>query len=236
MKEGASSSVIRSRSQATQAAAGKSRGGERCGNAGTRFRQARSREASACEPLQKPIIVHVRFIGSSAIRPIHKLRPDMEMPFPVHLSRRVSLTSTCAPGPNASLAKARVSTRGIGAPAGAWRCFGWQPPAKVSMMIMRPPQKRHGRGSTRGSSAAAVWDVSACFEREGTASNCGDAVGVARQVCPLPVIGPRLPWIWRLSGWGDDANEAYRHRRARARRRRHRPIRLTAKSKGASAQ
>src|SRR5215471_17675591 len=36
-----------------QAAAGKSRGGERCGNAGTRFRQARSREASASEPLQK---------------------------------------------------------------------------------------------------------------------------------------------------------------------------------------
>jgi hypothetical protein len=36
-----------------QAAAGKSRGGERCGNAETRFRQARSREASASEPLQK---------------------------------------------------------------------------------------------------------------------------------------------------------------------------------------
>jgi len=36
-----------------QAAAVKSRGGERCGNAGTRFRQARSREASASEPLQK---------------------------------------------------------------------------------------------------------------------------------------------------------------------------------------
>src|SRR5262252_8733167 len=36
-----------------QAAAAKSRGGERCGNAGTRFRQARSREASASEPLQK---------------------------------------------------------------------------------------------------------------------------------------------------------------------------------------
>src|SRR4029077_13529699 len=31
----------------------KSHGGERCGNAGARFRQARSREASASEPLQK---------------------------------------------------------------------------------------------------------------------------------------------------------------------------------------
>ena len=31
----------------------KSHGGERCGNAGTRSRQARSREASASEPLQK---------------------------------------------------------------------------------------------------------------------------------------------------------------------------------------
>src|SRR5262245_56881603 len=36
-----------------QAAAAKSRGGERCGNVGTRSRQARSREASASEPLQK---------------------------------------------------------------------------------------------------------------------------------------------------------------------------------------
>ena len=49
------------------------------------------------------------------------------------------------------------------------RCFGWQPPAKVSMMIMRPPQQRHG--STRGSSLSSVLDVSAGFERDGTASN-----------------------------------------------------------------
>ena len=54
---------------------------------------------------------------------------------------------------------------------GPRRCFGWQPLAKVSMMIMRPPQQRHGRGSTRGPSAAAVVDVSACFGRDGTASN-----------------------------------------------------------------
>src|SRR6202035_4010431 len=37
----------------SQAAVVKSDGGERCGNAGTRFRQARLREASASEPLQK---------------------------------------------------------------------------------------------------------------------------------------------------------------------------------------
>src|SRR3984893_15424892 len=36
-----------------RAAADKSRGGERCGNAGTRFRQARLREASASEPSMK---------------------------------------------------------------------------------------------------------------------------------------------------------------------------------------
>src|ERR1700732_134897 len=36
-----------------QAAADESRGGERCGNAGTRFRQARLREASASEPSMK---------------------------------------------------------------------------------------------------------------------------------------------------------------------------------------
>jgi hypothetical protein len=44
-------------------------------------------------------------------------------------------------------------------------------PAKVSMMIMRPPQQRQGRGSTWGSSAVVVSDVSAGFERDGTASN-----------------------------------------------------------------
>src|SRR4029077_4981173 len=59
----------------------------------------------------------------------------------------------------------------IAAVVGAGRCFGWQPLAKVSMMIMRPPQQRQGRGSTRGPSAAAVSNVSACFERDGTASN-----------------------------------------------------------------
>src|SRR5215470_19570926 len=31
--------------------------------------------------------------------------------------------------------------------AGAGWCFGWQPAAKVSMMIMRPPQHWQGRGS-----------------------------------------------------------------------------------------
>src|SRR5271167_5040132 len=36
-----------------QAAVVKSDGGERCGKVGTRFRQARLREASASEPLQK---------------------------------------------------------------------------------------------------------------------------------------------------------------------------------------
>src|ERR1700720_970954 len=36
-----------------QAAVVKSNGGERCGNVGTGFRQARLREASASEPLQK---------------------------------------------------------------------------------------------------------------------------------------------------------------------------------------
>jgi hypothetical protein len=54
---------------------------------------------------------------------------------------------------------------------GAGRCFGWQPAAKVSMMIMRPPQQRQGRGSTRGLSVAAVVDVSAGFGQDGTPSN-----------------------------------------------------------------
>src|SRR6516162_3861650 len=73
------------------------------------------------------------------------------------------------------------------AAAGAGRCFGWQPLAKVSMMIMRPPQQRHGRGSTRGPSAAAVSNVLAGFERDGTASNSraramlGGAIAIGEQ-------------------------------------------------------
>jgi len=36
------------------------------------------------------------------------------------------------------------------------------------MMIMRPQQQqRHGRGSTRGSSAAAVWEGLGVFRAEG---------------------------------------------------------------------
>jgi len=59
----------------------------------------------------------------------------------------------------------------IAAGAGVGRCFGSQPRAKVSMMIMRPPQQGHGRCSTRGSSSAAAPHVSGCSERDGTASN-----------------------------------------------------------------
>ena len=55
--------------------------------------------------------------------------------------------------------------------ARAGRCFGWQPAAKVSMMIMRPPQQRQGRGSMSGSSEAVASEVSAGFERDGTPSN-----------------------------------------------------------------
>jgi hypothetical protein len=42
------------------------------------------------------------------------------------------------------------------AAGGVGRCLGSQPRAKVSMMIVRPPQHGHGRGSTRGSSIAAL--------------------------------------------------------------------------------
>jgi hypothetical protein len=48
----------------------------------------------------------------------------------------------------------------IAAVADAGWCLGWQPRAKVSMMIMRPPQQRHGRGNTRGCvtrRAIATW-------------------------------------------------------------------------------
>ena len=54
----------------------------------------------------------------------------------------------------------------IAAEAGVGRCLGLQPRAKVSMMIMRPPQQGHGRGSTRGSSTAVVLRGSGCFARD----------------------------------------------------------------------
>src|SRR5215813_10378716 len=37
---------------------------------------------------------------------------------------------------------------------GVGRQVGWQPGAKVSMTIKRPPQHGHGQGSTRGASGA----------------------------------------------------------------------------------
>ena len=53
MKEDPSRPAVRSGLKPPQAAVVKSDGGERCGNAGTRFRQARLREASASEPPMK---------------------------------------------------------------------------------------------------------------------------------------------------------------------------------------
>src|SRR5215831_5297890 len=50
--------------------------------------------------------------------------------------------------------------------AGVGRCFGWQPAAKVSMMIMRPPQHWQGRGSMRGSSEAVASDEPADKDAE----------------------------------------------------------------------
>jgi hypothetical protein len=49
--------------------------------------------------------------------------------------------------------------------------LGWQPRAKVSMMIMRPPQQRHGRGNTLEFVGSCGRGRSGCFGRDGTASN-----------------------------------------------------------------
>jgi hypothetical protein len=45
---------------------------------------------------------------------------------------------------------------------GAGDEVGWVPAAKVSMMIMRPPQRGHGHGKTR-ESAALIFASSAWF-------------------------------------------------------------------------
>jgi hypothetical protein len=52
--------------------------------------------------------------------------------------------------------------------AGVGRCFGSHPRAKVSMMMMRPPQQGHGCSSTRCSSVALVGSGS--FAGDGTPS------------------------------------------------------------------
>ena len=59
----------------------------------------------------------------------------------------------------------------IGARAGVERWFGCCPRAKVSMMIMRPPQQGHGRGSTRCWPMSAAAAVSVSVEQGGAASN-----------------------------------------------------------------
>jgi hypothetical protein len=59
----------------------------------------------------------------------------------------------------------------IASGAGVGRWLGSQPRVKVSMMIIRPPQQGHGRGSMRGWSASGVVSgISGCFGRAGTAS------------------------------------------------------------------
>src|SRR5258708_36595137 len=56
----------------------------------------------------------------------------------------------------------------IAAGGGPRRGFGWQPLAKGSVTIMRPPQQRHGPGRARGSAAAGGWGGPAGFARDGT--------------------------------------------------------------------
>ena len=75
------------------------------------------------------------------------------------------------------------------------RCFGSQPRAKVSMMIMRPPQQGHGRGSMRG------WSASGCglgylglLWAGGTASKLAGArdVGGAVAIGEQPVVADAM--------------------------------------------
>jgi hypothetical protein len=69
---------------------------------------------------------------------------------------------------------------------GAGRWFGWQPAAKVSMMIMRP-QQRQGRGSTRGSSVAA--GSPAGFKGRSAAEGRTDQCD---RVARMTAVGPKL--------------------------------------------
>jgi hypothetical protein len=71
--------------------------------------------------------------------------------------------------------------------AGVGVCLGSHPRAKVSMMIMRPPQQGHGHGSTRCSSVAVGSDGWGSFEGDGVASNSrARAMLAARLPSPLP--------------------------------------------------
>jgi hypothetical protein len=75
---------------------------------------------------------------------------------------------------------------------GAGRCFGRPPAAKVSMMIMRPPQQRQGRGSTRGLSVAAVVDVSAGFAVPTRGENRAPPSGSLRKINNVCQIKSKL--------------------------------------------
>jgi hypothetical protein len=66
--------------------------------------------------------------------------------------------------------------------AGVGRCLGWQPRAKVSMMIMRPPQHGHGFGSTRGCPDSAVQSVSCGGTRGGHSEQLARPRDVGRAV------------------------------------------------------
>jgi hypothetical protein len=76
----------------------------------------------------------------------------------------------------------------IAASTGVGRCIGSQPRAKVSMIIMRPPQQGCGRASMRGSSSSAAADLSGCSERDGTASNSRACVGGTVAAGQQPVV------------------------------------------------
>ena len=93
--------------------------------------------------------------------------------------------------------------------AGTGVGLGSQPRAKVSMMIMRPPQQGHGRGSTRGPLSVAS-GVSGSFGRDGIASNwrardvggaiageqavVADAIESLRQVCSAMSVAQSARW------------------------------------------
>jgi hypothetical protein len=58
----------------------------------------------------------------------------------------------------------------IVAGAGVGRCLGWHPRSKVSMMIMRPPQRGHGCSGVVGSSGLVAVALMASIGSSGTAS------------------------------------------------------------------
>jgi hypothetical protein len=93
----------------------------------------------------------------------------------------------------------------IGAGVGVGRYLGSHPRANTSMTIMRPPQRGHGQGSTRGSSAPGAFSSSGSTMRGAAPSSSR-----ARAMLSARLVLASRPPAFARAGCVADAVEALR--------------------------